>query len=76
MRTTKGNIEDESTWVDIPDYKFLLVPITFDSISEMEITFSPWMSDAIKDVVKLVADKYVPNVNITFKESKFQGKIR
>lgn len=42
----------------------------------MEITFSPWMSDAIKDVVKLVADKYVPNVNISFKESKFQGKIR
>lgn len=76
LRTTKGNIEDESTWVDIPDYKFLLVPITFDGISEMEITFSPWMSDAIKDVVKLVADKYVPNVNISFKESKFQGKIR
>ena len=58
---------------DIPEYLFRFM---FDNLYEMEVTFSPWMSDAIKDVIKLYVEKYVPKVNVVFKESKFQGKIR
>ncbi|SFG07241.1 Protein of unknown function [Lachnospiraceae bacterium C7] len=76
LRTTKGKITDKSTWVDIPDYTYLLVPITFENLLEMEITFSPWMSDAIQDLIKLAVEKYVPEVKVVFRESKFCGKIR
>lgn len=76
LRTAKGSLDDESSWVEIPDYQFLLVPITFDNLLEMEITFSPWMTDAIKDVIKICVKQYIPEVKVVFKESKFRGKIR
>jgi hypothetical protein len=76
LRTTQGEMNDESTWVDIPDYNYLLVPITFDNICELEITFSPWRSDAIKDVIRLIVEKYGPEGICKFNESDFYKKVR
>lgn len=80
LRTTKGadptdpNVEK----VEIPDYRFLLIPIKLENAAEIEITFGPWMSDVMKDVVRLVVDKYADDIKdkIVFSDSIFTNKIR
>lgn len=68
MRTTKSNVE-------IPNIDFFLVPIAFRRLKQLEITFSPWMDDIKKRRVKNIVQKYMPDVAVKYKESKFANKI-
>ena len=76
LRTTKGDLEDQNTWIEVPDYKFLLIPIELNSFSSIEIMFSPWMTTGIKELIKIMVKEYIPDINVEFKESKFYGKLR
>jgi hypothetical protein len=69
FRTTKDNI-------DIPDYDYLLVPIIFNNLKGLSITFSPWMIEEMKECIKHEIQYLKLNCPlIDFMDSLFQGKI-
>ncbi len=61
--------------VEIPNITGFLVPINFENMKTLEITFGPWMDDCKKKCIKDVVEKYLPRINIKFKDSKFMKKI-
>lgn len=72
LRTVKNGIE-------IPDYKYLLVPIQFDNLTALEIVFNPWMSEEMKECVEEQVRKYVPETparKIICQSSIFDKMIR
>lgn len=70
LRTTRKNVE-------IPDSSYLIVPIKFDKISKITITFNPWMNDASKDDLKRFVDG-IPELKdkAIYKDSILTGEIR
>lgn len=68
LRTVRDNVE-------IPNITGFLVPINFENIKTLEITFGPWMDDCKKNCIKDVVEKYLPRINVKFKDSKFIKKI-
>lgn len=68
LRTTRDNI-------DIPDYDYLLVPISFQNVLKIIVTFSPWMSVEIKDCIRLAVNKHLKDYNILFCDSKYQNTV-
>ena len=57
LRTTKNNVE-------IPDIPHFLVPISFENIKKMSITFNPWCND--KDIcdVKLFMESFAKKTGV------------
>lgn len=70
LRTTKDNIS-------IPNINFLLIPIDFEVLDSISITFSPWMSDELKCMVKKSIQHYLSNFSSKFiyNDSRFEGSI-
>lgn len=60
---------------EIPDYEYLLVPISFKNIIKLMITYSPWMSDEIKESVQLMVHKHLSECNVEFVNSRFQDCV-
>lgn len=54
---------------------YLLVPIRFNYLKELEIMFSPWMSEELQDSVKCACAKYIPDIIPNFRKSMFEGVI-
>lgn len=70
MRTTHDDVE-------IPDISYLLVPIKFDSIRKVTITFNPWMSDRLKTDIKQFMGSIVELTGkVDFKSSVLTGEIK
>lgn len=69
-RTVYDNIDFDS-----PNY--ILIPITFDNLVKISITFSPWMSDKLKDEIREFIKKQTINekIEIICKDSNFDGTI-
>ena len=61
--------------MEVPNITGFLVPIKFEKIKALEITFSPWMDDCKKQCIKDIVEKYLPEINIKYKDSKFTKKI-
>ena len=68
----QGKIEN------IPRFEYLKLPIWFDIISKIEIVFSPWMGEEMKNMIR----EHVQNMELgeikdklIFKNSKFTGLI-
>ena len=69
LRTTQECIE-------FPEYEYLLVPFCFAKLKKLEITFSPWMQTEVKDCIKREVKTHLPDINVDFKDSEFEGKLR
>ena len=71
LRTVRDNVE-------VPDISDILVPIKFDHIKKLEITFNPWMEECIKEKIK----QFVCSVSgfskeqICFQDSILTGEIK
>ena len=71
LRTVRDNVE-------VPDISDILVPIKFDHIKKLEITFNPWTEECIKEKIK----QFVCSVSgfskgqICFQNSILTGEIR
>ena len=65
---------DNSTKVfEIENYQYLMIPIHFDQIENIHITFGPWMGEELKKVIREYFSKI--DAPITFEDSKFSGII-
>ncbi len=64
--------------VEAPDIDYILVPIKFDHIKKLEITFNPWMEQHAKEEIK----QFVYSISgfskeqICFHNSILTGEIR
>ena len=64
--------------VEAPDIDYILVPIKFDHIKKLEITFNPWMEQHTKEEIK----QFVYSISgfskeqICFHNSILTGEIR
>ena len=70
LRTTHNNVE-------APDINYILVPIQFNGIKKVTITFNPWMEDSTKDQIK----KFMSSISdisdrTYFEDSILTGEIR
>lgn len=70
LRSTRDNVV-------IPDIKFLLVPIKFNYIKAITITFNPWMSDDAKVEIKqfMYSIKFQNKVILRFEDSILSSEI-
>lgn len=59
---------------EIEEYPYLMVPIHFDTLKDIHITFGPWMGEEMKKIAR----EYISQINahITFENSKFDGIIK
>lgn len=65
---------DDSTKVfEIENYSYLMIPIHFDQLENIHITFGPWMGEELKKVMREYLSKI--DAPITFEDSKFCGVI-
>lgn len=69
LRTTKENIE-------IPEYKYLLMPFCFEKLKKLEVTFSPLMQPVVKDCIKREVETHLSGINVECKDSEFDGKLK
>jgi hypothetical protein len=71
LQTVRDNVE-------APDIDYILVPIKFDHIKKLEITFNPWMEQHAKEEIK----QFVYSISgfskeqICFHNSILTGEIR
>ena len=65
LRSEKDNIL-------VPEFDYLLVPIHVNQSVSLSVTFSPWMEDAMKEIIKGAVKKYVPKCEVEFFESSFK----
>lgn len=54
---------------------FILVPITFEKLRKIVITFSPWMAQEVKNVIREFLIKEIVDCEIEFKDSIFTGIV-
>jgi len=60
-----------------PDFYYVYCSIPEDTIKNMKITFSPFMTDTQKNTVIAAVKHYMPDFNTNnFQNSKLEGKIR
>lgn len=64
------------TPVDIPSFEYLLLPIRFGELESIEITFSPWMGEETKRMVREKVEGFELNCKCIFKDSNLTGTIR
>ena len=65
--------------IDVPSFEYLLVPITFQRIKRISITFSPWMGKETKNMVRDYVDSldfHKEGIKIQFRDSKFTDSIQ
>lgn len=68
---------DEVEPVDIPAFEYLLLPICFNRLESIEITFSPWMGKETKRMVREKVDGLKLDCKcILFRDSSLTGTIR
>ena len=58
---------------EIDNYIYLKIPIHYGNLEILEITFSPWMGEKTKEVIKREVDML--NIPVEYKDSKYTGKI-
>ncbi|MGL4606035.1 MAG: DUF2971 domain-containing protein [Eubacteriaceae bacterium] len=68
FRTTKTKVEMQTL-----DY--ILIPITFNKLENIVITFSPWMSPEVKELIKKYIGEKVTECKVEYEDSKFTGLI-
>lgn len=69
LRTTRNEIQ-------IPEFNFLLVPIHFNNLDKIDITFSPFMSEETKKKIKKDVEELHELCEIVFSVSELQNKIK
>lgn len=69
LRTTNNKIK-------IPEYDYLLVPLKFDNLDMINITFSPYMPDETKMMVKAYIGESLDTCRLTYNDSLFNDTIR
>lgn len=71
LRTCRDNVE-------APDIDHILVPITFEHIKKLTITFNPWMEDStkheIRDCVGSISE--LRKVDVSFCDSILTGEVK
>lgn len=68
FRTVKNKVE-------MANLDFILIPITFKNLDNITITFSPWMSTEVKEIIRKYVEEKVTECEIEFKNSIFTGII-
>lgn len=61
--------------IEIPDFKYFLVPIDLKKLSKINITFSPYMSKEIKNMIRNDVATLKDICEITFADSKLENAI-
>ena len=73
--TTENEFDVERrNGLDIPDIDYLLVPIKFDKLKSITVTFSPWMNVSTKTDIKLFMEK-MSRTELAGVEIKCQNSI-
>ena len=70
---------DKVDIIDMPSFEYLLVPIKFSCLKRIVITFSPWMGNETKNMVRNYIDSLdIKNegIKLQFKDSKFTDMIQ
>lgn len=71
------NKSDETPGVRRPSFDKMFCEISNKIIGEMIITFSPFMSEVIKEAIKITVKKHIPDFkDKNFVYSKLEGKIK
>ena len=58
---------------EIDNYIYLKIPVHFDNLERLEVTFGPWMGERTKDAIRHEVD--ILNIPVEYKDSKHTGKI-
>lgn len=64
--------------VPIPRFDYLKLPIWFEMLKKIKITFSPWMGKQMKEAIKMRVnslDLGIEKEKVFFEDSKFSGLI-
>lgn len=65
--------------LEIPDIDYLLIPISFEKIKNVTITFNPWMDSVTKTDIKLymksIGKSVLKNINIQCKDSILTNEV-
>lgn len=69
FRTPRGS------YVEMQNLDFILIPITFQKLDSISITFSPWMSVEIKDVIQNYINEKLTECRVEWGDSIFTGVI-
>lgn len=69
-----GQLRTAAENIPVLTYDYILIPITFKN-TNLTIRFSPWMSEEIKECVKLKVEKYLPEVKVNYVDSQFTDQV-
>lgn len=68
--------EEKQPIVELPDFEYILIPISFSRLEKITITFSPWMQEQTKRMVSESIEKLELNCECTVQSSRFDKLIR
>lgn len=69
-----GKFRTTETKTTLPTYDYILIPVTFENVL-MTVKFSPWMSEEIKECVKVYAKQYLGDDKAKFIDSRFTDQL-
>ena len=67
---------DEVEVIELPYFEYLLLPIHFCNIKKIVITFSPWMGQETKSLIKKSIEQIGIDCKFLFVNSCFEGILR
>lgn len=65
----------DGSYVEMQNLDFILIPITFQNLDSISITFSPWMSEEIKDAIQNFINDKLTECRVEWGDSIFTGVI-